>query len=94
MIQEEFNSQIKDKCSSKFFIIDMEQYNNIIDKFYCISNKGDCLIEFPKVNEFNILSITTAASLFATDDYIKANCDNIYNQFTRNLSRSKFSEEI
>ena len=64
----------------------MNDYNKIIDKFYSISNNGESLIDFPKVNEFNILSITTAASIFATDDFIRRNCDDIYNQFTKKLS--------
>ena len=86
-IQEEFNSEIKKRCSSKFFILEMEEYNKIIDKFYSISNGGNSYLDFPVVNEFNILSITVAASINATDKYIRENCDLIYKQFSDNLKK-------
>ena len=81
IIEDEFNSEIKKKCSSKFFILEMNDYNKIIDKFYTISNKESNAFEFPVVNDFNILSITSAASINATDTFIRDNCDKIYNQF-------------
>ena len=84
-IQEEFNKDIKEKCSSKFFIIEMKEYDKIIDKFYSIANNKSSVLEFPIVNEFKILSIVVAASINATDAYIRENCDEIYKQFTKNL---------
>ena len=59
-IEEEFNSEIKKRCSSKFFILEMDEYNKIIDKFYSISNEGNSYLDFTVVNDFNILSITVA----------------------------------
>lgn len=87
IIEDEFNSEIQRKCSSKFFILEMNDYNKIIDKFYTISNKESNAFEFPVVNEFNILSITTAASINATDTFIRENCDKIYNQFYERLKK-------
>ena len=82
-IQEEFNKSIKDKCSNKFFIIKMDEYDKILDTFYEISNNSTNNLEFPVLNGFRLLSITQAASIKTTEEYIKKNGDNIYSEFIK-----------
>ena len=83
-ITDEFNNKLKDRCQKKFFITEEHIFQNLLDEFDKTINND---IEFPKFDNFYVLEIIIACSLKTTEEYIKKNSDNIYQEIFKNLSK-------
>ena len=70
-LTSQFNDCIKNKCIKKLFIMTMDNYDTLLNKFNEISNTD--ILEFPDVNGFKLLGIIHACSINATEEYMAKN---------------------
>lgn len=75
ILTQNFNNEVDNNCESKLFIIKMDEYNKILDEFDDISIKN--IIKFPKLDDYNLLSIKFAQCILTTEKYLKENSDKI-----------------
>ena len=87
LLTKELNDDVKTHTKNQLFIVNMEEYDKLIDKFYNLNNNLE--MELPQLEGFNILSIKNACTITTTENYMKKNCVNIAQMLKKKIELNK-----
>ena len=71
ILTQQLNDGINENSQQQLFIVNMEEYDKLIDKFY--QSYHNIELKLPKLEGMNLLSIVPACSITATEENIREN---------------------
>lgn len=85
ILTKELNDGINDNSQQQLFIVNMEEYDNLIDNFY--QSHHNIELKLPKLEGMNLLSIVQACSITATEEYMRKHCVDIAQKLKNNIEK-------
>lgn len=86
ILTKELNDGINDNSQQQLFIVNMEEYDNLIDNFY--QSHHNIELKLPKLEGMNLLSIVQACSITATEEYMRKHCVDIAQKLKNNIENN------
>ena len=86
ILTKELNDAINENSQQQLFIVNMEEYDNLIDNFY--QSHHNIELKLPKLEGINLLSIVQACSITATEEYMRKHCVDIAQKLKNNIENN------
>lgn len=86
ILTKELNDGINENSQQQLFIVNMEEYDNLIDNFY--QSHHNIELKLPKLEGINLLSIVQACSITATEEYMRKHCVDIAQKLKNNIENN------
>ena len=86
ILTKELNDAINENSQQQLFIVNMEEYDKLIDNFY--QSHHNIELKLPKLEGINLLSIVQACSITATEEYMRKHCVDIAQKLKNNIENN------
>ena len=86
ILTKQLNDAINENSQQQLFIVNMEEYDNLIDNFY--QSHHNIELKLPKLEGINLLSIVQACSITATEEYMRKHCVDIAQKLKNNIENN------
>ena len=86
ILTKQLNDAINEKSKQQLFIVNMEEYDTLIDNFY--QSHHNLQLKLPQLEGMNLLSIVQACSITATEEYMRKHCVDIAQKLKNNIENN------
>ena len=86
ILTQQLNDGINENSQQQLFIVNMEEYDKLIDNFY--QSHHNIELKLPKLEGMNLLSIVQACSITATEEYMRKHCVDIAQKLKNNIENN------